>query len=198
MYDKVFALARKKGVSIAQVERDLGFSNASLRKMSTNNPSSEKVVALAHYFGVSTDYLMGLTEQKNHPNSVLHELRLSDDMLDMLKKDILPTNQQFEKILAESVLQDKELSLFDDSSYEMKTLRKLKLLKKSIYDNVERLEEALKPRAHQSALTIAFHYHDQVIPIMALIRQDADELELITDRAYWPMPTYKELMFGVD
>lgn len=62
MYDKVFALARKKGVSIAQVERDLGFSNASLRKMSTNNPSSEKVVALAHYFGVSTDYLYGDTE----------------------------------------------------------------------------------------------------------------------------------------
>ena len=31
MYDKVFALARKKGVSVAQVERDLGFSPASLR-----------------------------------------------------------------------------------------------------------------------------------------------------------------------
>ena len=62
MYDKVAALASRKGVSVAQVERDLGFSPASLRKMQTNSPSSEKVVALAHYFGVSTDYLYGDTE----------------------------------------------------------------------------------------------------------------------------------------
>lgn len=61
MYDKVVLLARKKNVSIAQVERDLGFSPASLRKMNTNSPSSDKVVALAGYFGVSTDYLYGNT-----------------------------------------------------------------------------------------------------------------------------------------
>lgn len=55
-------LAKKRGVSIAQVERDLGFSNASLRKMAFNVPSSEKVMMLAHYFNVSTDYLYGDTE----------------------------------------------------------------------------------------------------------------------------------------
>ena len=119
-------------------------------------------------------------------------------MLDMLKKDILPANQQFEKILAESVLQDKALGLIDDSSYQVKTLLRIKQLKKGIFENMARLEEALLPQAHKSALTIAFHFHDQVIPLMALIRQDTDELEQITDRGYWPMPTYKELMFGVD
>lgn len=119
-------------------------------------------------------------------------------MLDMLKKDILPANQQFEKILAESVLQDKALGLVDESSYQVKTLLKIKQLKKGIFENMARLEEALLPQAHKSALTIAFHFHDQVIPLMALIRQDTDELEQITDRGYWPMPTYKELMFGVD
>lgn len=62
MYDKVVMLAKRKGVSIAQVERDLRFSPASLRKMNTNNPSSEKVVALSKYFGVSTDFLYGNTE----------------------------------------------------------------------------------------------------------------------------------------
>ena len=45
---------------------------------------------------------------------------------------------------------------------------------------------------------MAFYYHDEVIPLMTLIRRDTDELELITDRKCWPMPTYKELMFGVD
>ena len=61
MYDRLADLARKKGVPIAQVERDLGFSPASLRKIRTNSPNSEKVVALAKYFGVSTDYLYGNT-----------------------------------------------------------------------------------------------------------------------------------------
>ena len=62
MYERVSKLAERKGVSIAQVERDLGFSAASLRKLQTNSPSSDKVVALAKYFEVSTDYLYGNTE----------------------------------------------------------------------------------------------------------------------------------------
>lgn len=62
MYERIVDLAKKRGVSIAQAERDLGFSPASLRKMNTNSPSSDKVVALAKYFCVSTDYLYGNTE----------------------------------------------------------------------------------------------------------------------------------------
>ena len=119
-------------------------------------------------------------------------------MLDMLRKDILPANLQFEKMLSDVVIRDSQLSLFDGDSYEVKTLQQIKMLKKRIYENAKRLEEALLPQPHQSALTIALHYHDSIIPIMALIRQDVDDLELLTDRKFWPMPTYRELMFGVD
>ncbi|MBR6090582.1 MAG: glutamine synthetase III [Anaerolineaceae bacterium] len=119
-------------------------------------------------------------------------------LLDMMKKDILPAGIRFEKDLAASLLQDKELGLFDETSYEAKTLLKVKSLKKSMIANIEKLESVLGPLPHKSALTIAFHYHDVILPLMGAIRQDCDELELITDRSYWPMPTYKELMFGVD
>ena len=119
-------------------------------------------------------------------------------MLDMLKKDILPSNQQYEKILADSVLQDRELGLFDEQSFETATLLRVKQLKKNIFTHIRELEQSLMPHPHQSALTIAFYYHDEVIPLMEAIRKDTDELELITDRDYWPMPTYRKLMFGVD
>lgn len=119
-------------------------------------------------------------------------------MLDMLKKDILPFNQQFEKVLADSVQQDRELGLFDEQSFETVTLLRVKQLKKNIFTHLRELEQALIPHPHQSALTIAFYYHDEIIPLMEAIRKDTDELELITDREYWPMPTYRELMFGVD
>lgn len=71
MYEKITTLAKKKGVSVAQVERDLGFSPASLRKMNTNSPSSDKVVALARYFGVSTDYLYGNTPIEKPADEVM-------------------------------------------------------------------------------------------------------------------------------
>ena len=39
----------------------------------------------ADYYGVSCDYLMGRTETKNHPNTALHELHLSDASIDVLR-----------------------------------------------------------------------------------------------------------------
>ena len=71
MYDRIVMLASRKGVSIAQVERDLGFSPASLRKINSNKPSSDKVVALAKYFGVSTDFLYGNTEVEKPADQLL-------------------------------------------------------------------------------------------------------------------------------
>ena len=43
------------------------------------------ILLLADYYGVSCDYLMGRTETKNHPNTALHELHLSDASIDVLK-----------------------------------------------------------------------------------------------------------------
>ena len=42
------------------------------------------LVALAQFYNVSTDYLLCLTENKNHPNTDLTNLHLSDDMIDLL------------------------------------------------------------------------------------------------------------------
>ena len=39
--------------------------------------------------------------------------------------------------------------------------------------------------------------HDHVIPAMAELRDAADEMESVTDRAAWPFPTYDELLFNV-
>ena len=42
------------------------------------------IATLAEFYGVSTDYLMGLSENKNHPNAELQALHLSDDMVTLL------------------------------------------------------------------------------------------------------------------
>ncbi len=40
---------------------------------------------LAKFYGVSTDYLLCLTENRDYPDTGLTELHLSDDMVELLK-----------------------------------------------------------------------------------------------------------------
>ena len=63
IYERIRELASEKGMSIRELENSLGFSNGLLRSWnkSTNSASLEKV---ANYFNVSTDYLLGRTENK--------------------------------------------------------------------------------------------------------------------------------------
>ena len=43
------------------------------------------MVELAKFYGVSTDYLLGLTERKNHPSTELDALHLGDDAIEVLR-----------------------------------------------------------------------------------------------------------------
>lgn len=56
-----------------------------MRRRTLKDISPFSIATLAQFYGVPTDYLMGLTEQKNHPNAELHELHLSDEMIELLK-----------------------------------------------------------------------------------------------------------------
>lgn len=51
-------LCEKKGISIQKLEKELDFSNGSIAK-SGDNLKSERLLAVARYFGVSMEYLMG-------------------------------------------------------------------------------------------------------------------------------------------
>ena len=58
---------------------------------------------------MTADYLLGLTETKNHPNADLADLRLSDDMIELLKSGRLDnsllcelaTHSDFPRLMAE-------------------------------------------------------------------------------------------------
>lgn len=64
LYLKIKELADKKGVSLAQIERDLNFSNGIISSWKNGRASQDKLVAIADYFDVSTDYLLGRPEKK--------------------------------------------------------------------------------------------------------------------------------------
>lgn len=63
VYERIKRLCAKKGITIAKLESDLGFGNASIKKWEKmSSPSIDKVVKVATYFDVSMDYLMGRSD----------------------------------------------------------------------------------------------------------------------------------------
>lgn len=78
----------ERHLTLEQLAAETGLSKSALGKYETDDYkdiSPFAIAELAKFYGVSTDYLMGLTETKNHPNTALHELHLSDDMIDVLR-----------------------------------------------------------------------------------------------------------------
>ncbi len=119
-------------------------------------------------------------------------------MLDMLKKDIMPAVSIFERRLMESMKLKKDLDLEIRGSYEERTCKRVNVLLKELNEHVIRCEQLLGENSEKDALKEAFFYRDRIIPMMACMRERADELELLCDRSLWPIPTYRELLFAVE
>lgn len=94
-------LRTERRMTLEQLSEATGLSRAALGKYETDDfkdISPFSIATLAKFYDVSTDYLLGLTEQKNHPDTTLSELHLSDDAIDVLK------NRCFNKRLLSEML----------------------------------------------------------------------------------------------
>lgn len=114
--------------SLQEKLRDLRYNNGNLKLDQVSNATGisttalstyendelkdiphSSIVALAKFYHVSTDYLLGLTENEQESNADLRELSIDDDMIKLLKSgDInnrllceLTTHPAFMKFLAD-------------------------------------------------------------------------------------------------
>lgn len=58
IYTNVSNLCQSRGISIAKLEKELGFGNATIRGWTSSSPTVEKLKAVADYFGVTVDDLL--------------------------------------------------------------------------------------------------------------------------------------------
>lgn len=78
----------ERGLTLEQLSAETGISKSALGKYEADDfkdISPFSMVELAKFYGVSTDYLLGLTEQKNHPNTELDALHWGDDAIEVLR-----------------------------------------------------------------------------------------------------------------
>ena len=69
LLDRIKLLAATHQMTMAELERKLDFSTGSLRKWGRSMPSGDKIEKVADYFNVSTDYLLGRTNNPNIANN---------------------------------------------------------------------------------------------------------------------------------
>lgn len=76
------------GLTLEQLADKTGLSKSSLGKYESEDfkdISPYAIATLAKFYGVSADYLLGLTENKNPANAELQALHLRDDAIDAIR-----------------------------------------------------------------------------------------------------------------
>ncbi|POZ56416.1 hypothetical protein LYSIN_01199 [Lysinibacillus sphaericus] len=95
LVERIKTLCKEKKITIAELERKTGISNGQIRKWDSSIPGVDKLEAIANYFDVSTDYLLGRTDKKRYYD--LKDTNQSD--ADKKLNEILNKLDEEEKIL---------------------------------------------------------------------------------------------------
>ena len=113
-------------------------------------------------------------------------------MVDMAVHQILPAAMHYSADLCGSL--EAKIRLGLPCNAEKRLAQQLSTYTDALYDAVEILRGALAAMPADSEAA-ARYCHDTVIPGMNAIRSAADILEELTDKSYWPYPTYSDLLY---
>jgi len=117
-------------------------------------------------------------------------------MVDMAKKEILPAVMKYSGFVAENI---NIISKSDgaDTSYQTELLKELTKNIALCGKNVKELEITLEKASGcgEDILQKAKVCRDTVLPSMKELRKVCDAMEELTDKEYWPMPSYSDILF---
>jgi glutamine synthetase len=113
-------------------------------------------------------------------------------MVDMAMRQILPAVSKYCGDLC--VRADVKQRLFVTRSAEMDLITRLSEGIDQLYVACDELKNTLADVPSTSDEGSAYYYR-VVSPAMKKVRGIADGLELLTDKAYWPFPTYSDILF---
>ena len=102
----------ERGLTLEQLAEETHLSKSALGSYEGDDLkdiSHHALIHLAKVYEVTVDYLLGRSKTKNHPNAELADLRLSDDMIELLKSGRLDnsllcelaTHSDFPRLMAD-------------------------------------------------------------------------------------------------
>ncbi len=158
--------------------------------------TTEKSVKLFEKFGIFTRVELESREEVIYETyaKTIHIEALT--MINMASKKYIPAVVKYTKFLADTVnaVRDAGAEAFVQSQMLSEVNRKLTEAKSAL----EALKKATaQASAIQSMKERAFFYKDTVKTAMEDLRTPIDGLEMMVDKAVWPVPSYGELTFEV-
>lgn len=119
-------------------------------------------------------------------------------MIDMAGKQYIPSIIKYVTSLADSINSVKSACPAADTSVQTELLTKCSSLLASAQKALANLEKvSLEAAAKQEGKEQATFFKDVVFQAMNDLRAPIDELEMIVDQSFWPVPTYGDLLFEV-
>ncbi len=113
--------------------------------------------------------------------------------VDMVTQQILPAALRYSSDLANAV--SRKAAIGVSAAAEKQLLTRLSEHTDRLYERCEKLRYDLNNIPKSGNQAAADYFHNIIISDMAALRFDADVLEQLTDKSYWPYPTYSDLLF---
>ena len=119
-------------------------------------------------------------------------------MVDMVRTLYIPAVLHCETSVAASIRDVRAVLPSADVTVQTELLQKVTDLNAAVYRALSDLENEVRiagdiPKGKEQAR----YFQDRVRPAMERLRKPVDALELIVEESFWPVPTYKELLFEV-
>ena len=175
-----------------------GLSNFKTAPEAFEHFTDEKNIALFGRFGVMSE-----TEMRSRREIFFEGYRKIKNieartMLEMTLRDIIPAVSKYIGELSAAVNAKRMAIKNANVSCECDIIEKLSDLLSKTYDAYAALERAEKTAVSKKCdEEAAFYYKDTVEAKMAALRKTVDDMEVLTSREAWPMPTYGDITFRV-
>ena len=119
-------------------------------------------------------------------------------MIHMASKHYIPAAIHYATRLGNSINSVANTGIGANLTVQKRLLNRCCELLAQADEALEHLKQELpEVDAMQNIPEMSRAYHDRIVPAMTALRKPVDELELLMDKALWPVPTYGDLMFEV-
>ena len=98
-YEKIQILSKKNGMTVRDLEKALGYANGYFSKWKKVSPNSDGISKVADYFNVSTDYLLGRTDNPSGSAELPLRLTLDDALAAVVTSNGEPLTKNDMKLL---------------------------------------------------------------------------------------------------
>lgn len=180
--ERIQDLRSERGLSLEQLAEQTGLSKSALGNYETDDTkdiSHYALIRLAKYYGVTTDYLLGLTETKRPSDTDADSLRLSNELMEKLRNGQINTamlnemaaHRDFNKLLA-----DMEIYVDGLAEQQIQSLNAVvnaarkKIIEKYHPDEYDSTLHLLNAMEIQEGEYFSRRVHDDIDGIMADIR----------------------------